>query len=192
MPIVDLKCRESFASSTLDCPKSRQESLFLGHCGQIYLFFHLPVNLGACFLQKARLILFKLPYLSPCEAAENTCAGRAANQYALYPLLDFFSAFSGIFSSPAVDPGRRVCFTDLCSCSYTEIDLTEIVADWMQGKLENRGILLTGSPDSPCLYYASGQYRIPWMRPKLRLTYQTIQITRALRSVPCEVTVKRA
>lgn len=185
MPIIDLKCRYSFAFSALGCQGCQQEAHFLGHDGRICLFFDLPADPGACILQKAVLVLFKLPYISGTE-----CAGHSVSQYVLYPLLDFFSVFGSMFSPPAVDLGRRVCFQDISSRSYTEIDITQIVKDWSDGKLENRGILLAGSPDSPCLYFASNRYQIFWMRPIIRMTYRKIETSQALRSVPCEVKIK--
>lgn len=190
MRTIDLKCRDSFASPVSGCRDLPQEALFLGHYGQIYLFFDLPADPGACVLQRASLILFKLPYIFSC--GENDCAGYPAGQYTLYPLLDFFSAFGRAFSPPAVDFSRRVCYQDFRGCSYTEIDVTQIVKDWSDGRLENRGILLTGSPHSPCLYYASDRYEILWMRPLIRLTCGETEKPGVLRAVPCEVKINAA
>lgn len=189
MPIIDLKCRYSFASPASDCQERRQKALFLGHHGQIYLFFNLPVNLNACVLRKASLILFKLPDLISCSK-KFSGAGQPAGRCALYPLLDFFNASGGIFSPPAVSLEHRVDFEDVPQRGNTEVNITQIVKDWNDGTLENRGILLTGSPCSPCLYYASDRYKTIWMRPLIRLVCGKIEITRALRAVPCEVRVK--
>lgn len=189
MPIIDLKCRDSFASPAAGCQGCQQEALFLGHYGQVYLFFDLPADLSSRVLRKASLILFKLPYISSCGAKGTAYVEHNASQYTLYPLLDFFSIFGHMFSPPAVDPDHRVDFKDIPHCSYTEIDITRIVEDWNGGKLENRGILLIGSPDSPCLYYASNRYEIFWMRPLIRLTCWETETPRALRAVPCKVKV---
>lgn len=182
MPTIDLECRDSFAAPM---PACQQEALFLGHDGRIYLFFDPPADLGACILRKASLILFKLPCLSPCKTTE----GRSG-PYTLYPLLGFFNVFGGLFAPPAVDSERRVSFRDIPGRGYTEIDITKIAEDWLGGRLENRGILLAGSPDSPYLYYASSRYPILCMRPVIRMTYRTIEPSQALRAVPCEVAVK--
>ena len=190
MPVVDLNCRDSFSAPAPGCQECRREALFLGYDGRIFLLFDSPADFSARMLRKADLILFKLPYLSSPAGNGTECAGHTASQYALYPLLDFFSVFGGAFSPPAVDFGRRVCFQDISGRGYTEIDVTQIVRDWSCGKLENRGVLLAAFPDSPCLYYASSRYRILWMRPMLRLTYQKIELPRTLRAVPCEVKIK--
>ncbi len=187
MRIADLKCRDSYSPSAPDC--RGQESLFLGPRRPICFFFNLPPSdFSFCMLRKASLILFKLPYISSCRIQE---AASPAGRYALYPLLDFFSAFSDLFCPPAADPARRVDFEDDRRRGYTEIDITPIVRDWASGKLENRGLLLTGTPGSPSLYYASHRYRIPGMRPLIRLKCEAAEFSRALQVVPCEVTVSR-
>lgn len=185
MGMIDVRCQDGITSSTDYCCAYKQKGfLLLGHNYQVYLFFNLPPCLCSKNLIQAKLILFKLrpsPFI-----AKEFCAD---NRYNLYPLLDFYSAFSCMFSPPVIDCSRRIIFeNDYCRC-YTEADVTHIVKDWADDKIENFGIFLTGNSDSGYIYYAPGGYDIIGMRPLLRLTYKDMEICQPLNVVPCGVKV---
>ena len=179
---IDIRAQDSF-SYPPNCryPEVRQESIYMGHQKAIYLFFNLPSCLYTRDLLQARLILFKLPSVSPNV--------HACDQDTLYPLLEVFSVFNDLFSPPAIDPGRGVSFENLNCRSYTEIDITQIARDWISGKLENNGLLLTGEDDAPYVFYASSRYKTISMRPVIRLTLENHKNLCTLQSVPCDVEV---
>lgn len=184
MSIIDLKCQDSINSSTCFCIVAKpSEFLILGHNYQIYLFFELPAFIYPCNLLHVRLVLFKLPQFD--MMAENS--SYADNRYKLYPLLDFFSAYSPLFSPPEVDSNRKVIFFNDCHKGWTEIDITGIVSDWKNNQLENKGLLLTGYENSQFISFASSRHRLIGMRPMLRLTFEEPKIFHPLKGIPCEI-----
>ena len=179
---IDIRAQDSFSYPSDCCrPEMQQESIYLGHQKAIYLFFHLPPCFYARGLLQAKLILFKLPSVS---LNVGVCG-----QYALYPLLEVFSAFNDLFSPPAIDPSRGVAFENPDCRSYTEIDITQIARDWASGALENNGLLLTGENDAPYVFYASGRYQIVGMRPVIRFSCREAARPGSLQAVPCDVKV---
>lgn len=184
MSAIDIEARDSFSyPSDCRCPGIQMESVYMGHQKSIYLFFALPTFLSALLL-RARLILFKIPTFSdPGSPADQ------ATRYTMYPLLEPFSFFNGLYSAPAIDCGRCVSFPNLPCLSYTQLDVTQIVRSWIGGEPENHGLLLTGSLDSPYVFYASNRYPIAGMRPTLRLIFADKPQPCGLRTVPCEVAV---
>ncbi|QIB68770.1 hypothetical protein Ami103574_05280 [Aminipila butyrica] len=115
-------------------------------------------------------------------------ASPLTDQYALFPLLDYFSVYSSWYMLPRFDDSLRVDYEDQPHMSYTEIDITTIAAAWSEGKLENRGLVLTGAPNGQELTYASDQYETAGMRPRIRLTYEGI--SKPLSMAPCTVEVR--
>ena len=158
----------------------------MGRKKAIYLFFNLPFYSYSHVLLKARLILFKLPS-APFDV--DICAEKITAQYTLYPLLEAFSFFNYMFSPSVIDFSRRVNFENLHCRSYTEINITQIVQDWISGKMENHGLLLTGECDSPYVFYASNQYKILGMSPSIRLIFGDDVRPCSLQAVPCDVEV---
>lgn len=184
MSAIDIEARDSFSCpSDCRCPGVQSESVYLGHQKSIYLFFALPPFFSALPL-RARLILFKIPTFSDLGGP----AGQAV-RYTMYPLLEPFSFFSGLYSAPLIDCGLCVSFHNLPCLSYTQLDVTQIVRSWIGGEPENHGLLLTGGQDSPYVFYASNRYPIAGMRPTLRLIFADKTRPCGLRAVPCEVAV---
>lgn len=157
----------------------------MGYDDLIYLFFELPVYLCSCKLTQARLILFKIPPSDLLSRNEESLESR----YKVYPLLDFFNIYSCLFSPPDIDYGRKIVFHNNENSSYTEIDITQIVKDWVENEIENKGLLLTGSKNSKNITYASDRYKVAGMRPMIRLTYEGIDVCHELSCVPCEVKI---
>lgn len=180
MSILDLNCRETVSLPKEGCnPCGCEESLVLGRNYQIYLSFELPADYYLKNLKEAKLVLYKLPMVVQNEGS---------SEYEVYPLLDFFSAFSGVFDRPAVDEERKETFTDQESCAYSEADITSIVKAFLGEKVENKGILLTGSEETRIITYASDGYEIRGMRPMLRLIYEDM-ICIPLSCVPCKISI---
>lgn len=190
MNIIDIKCQDSVNSSLncchLELPK---DPLRLGSHNQIYLFFNLPVFINSRQIDEARLILYKSP-----PFGEGDCnAESEENKYYLFPLTDYFSIYSCMFSMPAIDRGRRVVFNNDNCKSYTEIDVTDIVKAWLDLSLENKGLLLAGSKNAQCVFYESNRCDITGMHPTLRLICSGIGPfpTPALNCADCNVTINR-
>lgn len=185
MSVTDLRAQDSY-----NFPNSgnEQESLALGHRRVIYLFFNFASCLTGRTLLKADLILFKFPS-AIFNIGKDLDPHNPANQYTLYPLLELFSAFNDMFVPPAIDYSRGIRFEYSCCKSYTKIDITQIVQDWIQSKLENNGLLLVSSNTAPYVFYASNQYKILGMRPFIRMKYEDIPPDGLLRSAPCDVKI---
>lgn len=191
MSLIDLKCQESIYITEECCYNDKDnEWLLLGedHYKRylVYLFFELPSCCYISNLNEARLILFKLPQTKQ----NDTKLKKTHMRYRVGPLLDFFSIYTCNYSPVCIDYNQTVTFEDKCCCSYTEIDITPIVKTWIEGKVENKGLLLRGNKNAPLIIYASNGYRIEGMQPRLRLVYDEPNFCRPLSSVPCTVTVK--
>ena len=166
------------------CSAWKNDPLRIGCNFTTYLFFELPPAVFLNPVKRARLILFKMP-MNVIEIP----SAFWSNQYSVYPLLDFFSVYSGWYIPPRFDDSLRVDYEDQACISYTEIDITAIVAAWSQERMENKGLFLTGAPNGRQLMYASDQYETAGMRPRLRLTYE--EISRPLSAAPCTVEINR-
>lgn len=189
MGVADLRAQDSYNFPINRCnSESEQKSLALGHRRVIYLFFNFASCLAGHTLLKADLVLFKLPG-AVFNMDKNLDSYNPANQYVLYPLLELFSASNSMFVPPAIDFSRGIRFEYPCCESYTKIDITQIVQDWNQSKLENNGLLLMSSNTAPYIFYASNEYKILGMRPFIRLKYENTPPNGLLRSVSCDVKI---
>jgi hypothetical protein len=94
-----------------------------------------------------------------------------------------------MFCPPKIDYSRRVIFDNNYCSSYTEVDITKIVKDWADNKIENKGLMLTGNDNSQYVSYASDRYEIMGMRPMIRMIYEGKEICLPLSVAPCEVKV---
>lgn len=184
MSTVNLAAQDFLVFPANGCVGSQpQDILTLGGGRTAYLFFNAAgFPFGRPLLQ-ARLLLFQIPF-----GAVRAPGGGDA-QYALYPLLKPFGIFSPLFAPPAIDPNRGVLFADPRSRSCTEVDITPIVRDWSASLLENNGLLLTAPKTAPCVFIASGRYRVAGMRPAVRLVFAGAG-TEVLQSAPCSVAVR--
>jgi hypothetical protein len=166
MSIIDLKSRESISINTYTGCVSYKKKIYWGFPFQTYLFFEIPTEVYVTPLLRANLILHKIP---------NCCRiNREVVQtgYVLSPLLNYYSIYSDCYSFPEVDLNYSVEYSNSPCTGYSEIDITNIVVSWMNGTTENKGLLLTGSPCTESLVYASGDDEISAMHPMLRLKYE--------------------
>ncbi len=190
MSLVDLMCQESIYI-TEECYYNDKdnERLLLGkdYCKSylVYLFFEIPSCYYGNSLTEARLILFKLLQTNQ----NNTKLKKQHMRYRVGPLLDFFSIYTCNYSPVCIDNNQVVTFKDECCCSYTEIDITQMVKMWIEGKTENKGLLLSGNRNASLIIYASNRYKIEGMQPRLRLVYDEPSFCKPLSFVPCTVTV---
>lgn len=192
MSLLDLKCQDSICCSKnySDIYKKRK-SLLLGKDNfydyMIYLYFNFPTYSCFKYLKEARLILCKIPVNSE-EFKEASCKNENS-EYSVYPLLDFFSIYSSIFSNARLDYNLKVNFEDKGFYSYTEVDITSIIKAWTKEEIENKGLILMGNHDAEPILYASNRYNTIGMQPKLRLIYDENHICPPLVTVPCNVEV---
>ena len=191
MSLIDLVCKESIyvTQEGCYCAKDRKHLLLGEACWNqyvSYLFFSLPRYSGIGCLKQARLILFKVPQ----EDQASSCSSGVRVAYYVGPLIDFFSIYSYHYGSLTIERNQIVTFQDNVCCSYTEIDITSIVRNWLEDKIENKGILLYASRAASLITYASSRYSIESMRPRIRLIYEDNNGDPILSSVPCSVTIK--
>lgn len=180
LSILDVNCRESMSIPKKGCNACVcMETLLLGSDYESYLWFDLPPYQTLKNLQAAKLVLFKVPsILITREEAERV------SSYELYPLLDYFSEYSGFYDRPPVDLARKVEFIDRRDYSYTEADITSIVTAWLNMEVENKGMVLMGNENVRLISYASEGYARRGMRPMLRLVYEDV-VCPPLSCVPC-------
>jgi len=181
MGYIDLTCWESVSLRNGNtCCANNNEKLHIGCNFETYLFFELPAAAFFDHLITARLILFKIPM-------NFNKTSLRSNQYSVYPLLDFFNIYSNCYTPPKTDDNLRVDYEDQACTGYTDIDITAVVNAWIDGKPENKGLLLNGAPNAHHLVYASNQFETAGMRPMLRLTYE--YISKPLSVAPCTVKI---
>lgn len=116
-------------------------------------------------VMKAQLILFKVPI----EQSKNH---RMDWKYKVVPLLDYVNVCGQCYMRPRGDEVQAVFFKDNADMGYLEIDLTNIVNEWLSGKIENKGILIAGRRGSNLLKFAGPKDDMKLMRPFLRVTYE--------------------
>ncbi len=190
MSLMDVECQESIyiTESGYYNDKDKKRLLLGEDCDDaylVYLFFSLPSYSYINNLQEARLILFKLPN----EEENDLHLNQKYGSYSVAPLLNFFSIYACMYSPTFIDCSQRTIFRNDCRCSYAEVDITHIVKAWTQEEIENKGLLLYRNKETSLVVYASNQYKIEGMRPRLRLVYEDDCVCKTLVSVPCTVTV---
>ncbi|MEA5060488.1 MAG: DNRLRE domain-containing protein [Candidatus Pelethousia sp.] len=176
MSYLDLACRKSISlANRIKRCEYQTDTLCVGHNYKTYLFFELPSSTCISRIEKAVLILFKIPVvvIETNLFAEN-------NQYCVRPLFDYFSVYSNWYMPPRADRNFSVYYRDEACMGYTEINITTIAKAWFDGKVENKGLLLTGAPNATPLIYASSQYETEGMQPVLRLTYEPLSVPLSL------------
>ncbi|ABX42312.1 hypothetical protein [Lachnoclostridium phytofermentans] len=187
MHVIDLRCRESDNFSINCCKNDNEERLLLGQndcCKEsIYLYFDLPLFLNMNLVQSSKLILYKLPM---CCKNQKTLS----NQYSVYPLIDFYSPFVGCFSPLRFDCTYKEDFEDNINLGYSEIDVTSMVKSWLQGSIENKGLLITGEEHSPLIVYASEKDMDSKIHPILRIIISDSLVFRTLTEIPCKVNMR--
>lgn len=184
MSVIDLRAQTAFYYSTsyfLREPAKQFLQIDADHT--IYLSFSLPLWLNNWVVQRAKLILYKLPPNHICDTV-NDPFGR----FVLFPLLEPFNVCGCTDSLPAVALKRAVPFTSSCK-NYTQIDITHIARDWHNNNLENNGVLLMGKDCAPTIVYASSRHGLPQTHPMLRLTCINAKIPLSLQTVDCNVNV---
>ncbi|MDD3413456.1 MAG: DNRLRE domain-containing protein [Lachnospiraceae bacterium] len=192
MSLADLKCVESICT-TNDCCWSleNKEILMIGkencHEYKIYLKFELLPYFQIKVIQQAKLILFKIPQI---ERENQMDYYNGNNEYIIYPLLDFFSVYIGMYSEPRIVDELGISFRNNGCCSYTEVDITDIVNAWYDENIEEKGLLLMGSGTAGTICYASDEYQWKGMRPILRLIYQENNFCQAMSQAPCTVNIQ--
>lgn len=191
MSLIDLECRESIyiAQEGYYNAKDRKHLLLGEVCRNqylIYLFFALPSYTCIRYLKQARLILFKIPQ----EDRDYRAAYGSIGQYYIGPLMDFFSIYNSQYGGLAIEESQVITFKEVHCCSYTEIDITTIVRSWLEGKIENRGLMLYSDKEASLLKYASSRYSVEGMRPRIRLFYDDFNECHTLASVPAAVILK--
>ena len=191
MSLIDLECRESIYITQEGCYNAKdRKHLLLGEVCRnqylVYLFFALSPDTCIRYLKQARLILFKIPQ----EDRDYRVAHRSNEQYYVGPLMSFFSIYNSQYGGLTIEESQITTFKEVYCCSYTEIDITMIVRSWLEGKIENRGLLLYSDKEASLLKYASSRYSIEGMRPRIRLLYDDFDGCQTLASVPATIRVK--
>ena len=191
MSLIDLECRESIYMTQEGSYNAKdRKHLLLGEVCRnqylVYLFFALPPDTCIRYLEQARLILFKIPQ----EDRDYRAAHGSNEQYYVGPLLDFFSIYNSHYGGLTIEESQVTIFKDIYCCSYTEIDITMIVRSWLQGEIENKGLLLYSDKEASLLKYASSRYSVEGMRPRIRLFYDEFDECQTLASVSATVIVK--
>ncbi len=143
-----------------------------------------PPCIGLRILKQARLILYKVP--NGDAARHSECPH---DRYHVVPLLDFYSIYGRLYSPPRTDESLKTEFVSDPNQCVTEIDVTAIVNAWLEGVLENKGLMLTGNEGTRRLEYASAQYEPAGMRPVLRLVCEDVTVCQPLSMLCCTVTL---
>lgn len=184
MSIIDIKSTKSASTAKPGyCIDRYSDCLQVGGGFESYVFFELPTSISLSNFKQANLILFKVP----CKTSNNQ--KWYGGNYSVYPLLDFFSTYSSVYSLPSFNYEKGIYFKNEPWSSYTQIDITDIVNEWMNGNIENKGLLLSELNASNLLTYASGRCRTKEMVPTLRLIYEQNTINPVLTKAEGEIMI---
>lgn len=172
MSIVDIYCHNCFSSAWINYPTTQnQYHLFIGQMEDIQLYsclyFNLPPieNLGN--IQSAKLILFNAP-LSPFDTP--TYNHSCLSSYLLYPLLEYHTVYSYL-TLPSLDYTHGIYFYGAPNTISTEIDITELVRNWLLGKIANKGLIMLGCCPNNLVAFGSCYSGYSSLLPFLRITY---------------------
>lgn len=185
MNTIDLKCSRSFSFPPRSIiPLRNKDTLALGGGYQTFLYQEIPPCIGLRSLRQASLILFKIPESDGEHWPECPC-----KRYFAYPLLDYFSVYGYLYSPPHIDENLGAVFHNDPRRCVMEIDITLIVNSWLEGAVENKGLLLTGNEETCRITCASGQNEIAGMRPMIRLVCEDVTACQPLSVRDCTVSV---
>lgn len=188
MGTVNLECRDSFnVFPDGEETEHTSEILLLRRENGISLRFELPVWLTAREVQKAWLVLFKVP---SCWSGVAASVAETPERYMAFPLRSDATPFGGAFAPPRVDRRRAVRFCNCRHHGYTEIDVTGIVRAWADGVIVNRGFWLTGCQNARTVVYASSRSVVPGVGPLLRLHVENMEPCSPFCEAPCTVRVE--
>lgn len=156
MNIIDLKCSKSLVFSGRYFEGVEESNLRIGSTKYFkyksYLYFDLTPIPSTFQILSARLILYKIPK----KNNNLDCVLHNLCEYAVVPTLDYVSRYSYIYSDIIeIDRDLVVDFSIDRRLAYTEIDITTIVNYWIKGKVENKGIIITGKEHSLYQEYGS-------------------------------------
>ena len=184
MSILDIECKESifFSYKEKNCDYDCEYLLLGSDMSEyrIFLYFSLPPYSCIQKLREVKIILFKIPQKDNMLNIANID---------ICPLLSFFNYCYISIEMPDVDYKHAISYSECSFQSYNEIDITNIVYDWIGGKYENRGILLYAKGNSHLISYASNKHPINSMHPFVRITYDDCICNPCLSTVKCNVSI---
>jgi|GEM_PF-2034722 len=179
MNAYDVICESFCACPCCGLPAAQGDRIVLGRGAAVYLYPKIPPLPGLQNLKKASLYLFKLP----------VCRNRPIERCRFWaaPLLDFYTACCPAGTPPRVHRNLRADFTDDPSRCVLEADVTAIAQAWLNGEVENRGLMLSGAG---CCRVSCASHRceMAYMRPTLRLFTEDTVLCQPLRAMDCIVT----
>lgn len=174
MSTLDISCQNSLVFTNNFCD-NREKDICIGDFGRYSywstLYFDLSSIPQCIMLQSAKIVLFKIPIHSeynPYECKEES----KNNHYKVSPLSEFASPYTYYYTNLKVDESLQESFEVLEKESYTQIDITGILKAWLNGEIENKGVLLEGEFDSKWILYGSEFNSNNAIHPFLRVQYE--------------------
>lgn len=165
---IDLfKASSLVIQATYNHVEESKQYLLIGKGYASFLFFDLsPISL-ITRVTSAKLTLFKIPI----KPSWDNCVEW---QYEVAPLLEYINVYGEYYKQePEIEKKWAFFFKEEEEKGSLQLDLTEIVNQWLIGSIENKGILLQGNHCSNLIQFASPNYEVAAMCPFLRITYET-------------------
>jgi hypothetical protein len=185
MSTIDSQCGYSFSFPPHSAlPVKNAGIISVGGGYQAFIYLEIPPCIGLNSLKQARLILFKVPGGEIRCFPEEMCGW-----YAAYPLLDFYSEYGRLYAPPRIDQGLGASFSIAPNRCDAEIDVTRIASAWLNGSLENKGLMLTGAADARRADFGSFRNESAGLRPMLRLVCDEVTICQPFAARCCTVHV---
>lgn len=175
MSVLDIYCHDSFCSAWITCPNSQYYAqLFIGQSDGFdffsCLYFNLPPLQILGVIQSAKLCLFNTT-LYPFES--NNINSTQFCPYLLCPLLEYYTSCS-YQTIPQVDYTNALYFNAAPYTVYTQIDITNLVHNWLTNKIPNKGLILSSYFANHLVAYGSSYSYCPSLKPFIRITYLPI------------------
>lgn len=103
-----------------------------------YLFFDTSSLISCISLLSAKLVLFKVTNFIDNDSIK----------FSIYPLMDYFSSFTTYKNPCRIDQTLKHDFMPFSKDIAIEIDITDIVAKWLDNTLNNKGLLIIENIDN--------------------------------------------
>ncbi|MGL4346266.1 MAG: hypothetical protein ACRCTE_13790 [Cellulosilyticaceae bacterium] len=173
MGVIDIACEASmtFTDSSM-CPILSDIGFGVknGITYWSYIYFNLNSLPEDIEIVVATITLFKLEKSSWCSEQRGTY------HYCAVPTLDYVTPYSYCYEAPKLAEMYREYFAVNEESAYTEIDITLILNEWMNGMLDNKGLMFNADLCGQLQIYGGENLCEQSLRPFLRIKYKKSSI----------------
>lgn len=174
MNYIDIACTKSITFSKY-CMGENNQLLQIGEWGTNVYWSYLYFDLNVAHIHpidendEVQLILYKIPhYKTACQEEHED---EAVKKLVIMPTTVYMSPYTYYYDTPHLMPSlMKECEVNRRS-AYTVIDITKIVKAWLEGEIENKGIVIFNKNAYMYVQYASSTNKLKELRPFLHIKH---------------------